>query len=58
MTKMIHELFAAPLKVVNLGLEQFYEAVAEQNVTVCQVDWKPPAGGNPRLIEILEKLNG
>ena len=55
---MIHELFAAPLKVVNLGLEQFYEAVAEQNVTVCQVDWKPPAGGNPRLIEILEKLNG
>ena len=53
----IEKLFTTPLAVVNLGLETFYEAMQNQNVAACQVDWKPPAGGNARLIEILEKLN-
>lgn len=53
----INELFSAQLKVVNVGLERFYEAMRDQAVPACQVEWKPPAGGDPRLLEILEKLN-
>lgn len=44
------------LKVVNLGLEVFNEAVKMQGATGVQVDWRPPAGGNLRLIEIIERL--
>lgn len=54
----IQDLFASRLEVLNLGLERFYEAVLAQNETACHVDWTPPAGGDARLIEILEKLNG
>lgn len=53
----INGLFTAKLKVVNVGLERFYEAMRDQSVPVCQVEWKPPAGGDPRLLEILEKLS-
>lgn len=50
------DLRREPLRVVNLGLEIFAEELERQNVTVTRVDWRPPAGGNPRLLEILEKL--
>lgn len=53
----VNELFHTQLKIVNVGLESFYEAMLDQNVPVCHIDWKPPAGGDPRLIEILEKLS-
>lgn len=52
-----NELFSQPsIKVVNLGLESFNEAVKMQGVRSVQVDWRPPAGGNMRLIEIIERL--
>ena len=54
----VKDLFSAQLNVVNLGLERFYEAVLDQNQPACHVDWTPPAGGDLRRIEILEKLNG
>ena len=53
----VNELFASPLKCVSLGLESFYEAMQTQGVTSAQVEWKPPAGGDARLMEILAKLN-
>jgi hypothetical protein len=28
----------------------------KEEVEVLQMDWKPPAGGNKRLISLLEKL--
>ena len=46
----------APLRVVSLGLEMFADDLERQNVAVTQVNWRPPAGGKPHLIEILEKL--
>lgn len=42
--------------VINVGLESFRDALALQGADVVQVDWRPPAGGDRRLIEILEKL--
>jgi FdrA protein len=47
---------APPLAAVNVGLELFYEALADQEVDAVHVDWRPPAGGNERLGRILERL--
>ena len=44
------------LTVVNLGLEVLNDAVNKQDATGVQVNWRPPAGGNLRLIEIIERL--
>ncbi len=55
--KSIGELFASPLQVVNLGLETFAESIRVQGAPVQHVDWRPPAGGNPRIIHLLDSLN-
>ncbi len=47
---------ASPIAAINVGLERFAESLAAQEVEVTQVDWRPPAGGEERLLEILEKL--
>ena len=45
-----------PLRVVNVGLELFAEELRAEGVEVVQVDWRPPAGGDPRLAGLLERL--
>jgi FdrA protein len=45
-----------PTAAINVGLERFAESLAAQDVEATQVDWRPPAGGDERLLEILEKL--
>ena len=52
----INGLFKQELKVINLGLGSFAKELKEQNVQVIQVDWKPPAGGNEKMIKLLNKL--
>lgn len=44
------------LKVLNVGLEIFKESLEKQEVEVVQVEWKPEAGGNVKLLEIIDKL--
>jgi FdrA protein len=45
-----------PAAAVNVGLERFADSLAAQEVEVIQVNWRPPAGGDERLLEILERL--
>lgn len=45
------------MKIINLGLIGFYDAIKRQDVPCIHIDWKPPAGGKPRLMQILDKLN-
>jgi FdrA protein len=45
-----------PLSAINIGLESFTESLMAQGVSVIQVDWQPPAGGNERLMAILERM--
>lgn len=52
----INELFKSELNVVNLGLENFAENLRELDTPAMQVDWKPPAGGDRRLVALLDKL--
>jgi len=46
------ESFAA----INIGLEGFFESLKLQNVPTIQVDWRPPAGGNEKLMAILARM--
>lgn len=49
-------LLTSRLKVINVGLEGFAKELASQDVPVVQVQWSPPAGGDPKLAELLSKL--
>ncbi len=42
--------------VINLGLQEFAEALQDQGAGVIHVDWRPPAGGDEELAELLGKL--
>lgn len=53
----VNDLFKSQLKVANIGLEGFYKSVKDQGVEAVHVEWKPPAGGNQKLLDILAKLN-
>ena len=54
----INELFKKELKVVNIGLDSFYKELKEKEVEVdvIHVNWRPPAGGNKKMIKLLDKL--
>jgi FdrA protein len=57
MTKSeINKLLEEPLKIVNIGLEGFARELDQQGVAVVHVDWAPPAGGDPKLADLLSKL--
>ncbi len=53
----INSLFGEKLNVINMGLECFSGTLEEQGVTVTQVLWTPPAGGNITLIKALDSLD-
>jgi FdrA protein len=44
------------LAAINIGLESFYESILTQGGTAVHVDWRPPAGGDERLMGILAKM--
>ncbi len=53
---MIGALLAGPLRVVNIGLASFARDLADNRAAVVQVDWTPPARGNPALLAALVSL--
>lgn len=46
----------SPRAAINVGVESFYEDFLSQDLEAVQVEWRPPAGGNERLMAILEKM--
>jgi len=50
------EALAPPLAAVNVGLEAFTGSLQAQGAPVIQVDWRPPAGGDEKLMAILERM--
>jgi hypothetical protein len=53
----ISELFKQNLSVGNLGIETFKTTLQQQATKVIHIDWRPPAGGDLKLIQALEVLN-
>jgi hypothetical protein len=51
-----NDLLASAPRVVNIGLELFAANLADQGSKVVHVEWSPPAGGNPHLARLLDKL--
>lgn len=49
-------IFDKPFSAINVGLESFYESLKQQGISAIHVDWRPPAGGNEKLMAILERL--
>lgn len=45
-----------PLRVINLGLHSFAVDLGEAGVEALHVDWRPPSGGDARLLALLASL--
>ncbi len=45
-----------PVAAINVGLETFYDSLIARGVEAVHVDWRPPAGGNEKLMAILQKM--
>lgn len=45
-----------PMEAINVGLESFAENLKDQGAPYVHVEWKPPAGGNEKLMGILERM--
>jgi hypothetical protein len=56
MSEQIVEFLNQPLIAINLGLDKFAESLQAQGVEVVRVDWRPPAGGDQEMIELLDQL--
>lgn len=49
-------LLATPVAAINIGVEDFADNLDAQDATVVHVNWTPPAGGDPEIIAILDKI--
>ncbi len=45
-------------KVLNVGLESFYNDLKAEGADALSIDWSPPGGGVPELVKALERLEG
>ena len=54
--KNTQNLFGAKLKVINVGLPHFADTLRMQGVEVEQVEWKPVAGGDKELGNLLDAM--
>ena len=50
-------LLGGPPRVVNIGVDLFATTLAARDVPAVHVDWRPPAGGDPRLAAVLARLD-
>jgi hypothetical protein len=51
-----NDLLKTDLVAVNIGLSDFAENLKIQGVKVTHVNWSPPAGGDPELVDLLDQL--
>jgi hypothetical protein len=51
-----NQLLTGPVIAVNIGLKSFGASLEQQGVEVVQVDWAPPAGGDPEMMDLLDDL--
>ena len=52
----IDRLLSNPVAAINLGIWDFAQSLEDQEAQVVHVDWVPPAGGDPEIIAILDKI--
>jgi FdrA protein len=50
------DLLRQPLAAINVGVTSFLESLADQGADAIHVDWRPPAGGNQKMMDILARM--
>lgn len=53
---MLNDFFGKKLKVINLGIPSFADDLKKQGVEAIHVDWQPAAGGNKKILALLDKV--
>jgi FdrA protein len=56
MPDKLDELLQHGPVAINIGVPDFAVSLQTQGVEVVQVNWAPPAGGDPEMIELLDQL--
>jgi hypothetical protein len=56
MPNKLEELLRQGPIAINIGVYDFAETLQIQGVQVVNVNWTPPAGGDPELMELLDQL--
>jgi len=56
MPNRLEELLEKGPIAINMGVQDFAESLQIQGAEVVHVNWVPPAGGDPELIELLDQL--
>jgi FdrA protein len=49
-------LLQKPFSAINVGLETFVESLTNQDAEVVPVEWRPPAGGNEKMMALLARM--
>ena len=44
------------LKVINIGITNFYDSLEKQGAKVTQIEWVPPVKHNKEITDLLDKL--
>lgn len=57
-TRPVLALFGSELTVINLGLASFAHELRRAGGRAIDVDWRPPAGGDERLLAALDRCLG
>lgn len=55
-SEQVIDLFNSKPRVINIGISSFTDSITTYGGTSVQYDWRPAAGGNKKLIKILNKL--
>lgn len=55
-SEQILDLINTKPRVINIGVESFNDSITENGATSVQYAWKPRAGGNKRMIKLLNAL--
>ncbi len=43
-------------RVINIGIQIFYDALIKQNVKATQIEWHPPVKQSKEMMELLDKF--
>ncbi|NMB03817.1 MAG: fdrA domain protein [Tissierellia bacterium] len=52
----LNNLFKSELKVLNIGLEGFYNDLKQQKTDTVWLNWKPRSSSNKKSMSLLDKL--
>lgn len=56
MSDKLNDLLQNGPVAINIGIFDFAESLKVQGVEIIHLNWSPPAGGDPELIDLLDQL--